>query len=95
MKNCKFNVSHFNPEDRKTFREIAEQTNFDIEKIGRRKTRDKSPIKLPNSPAIMALGFSTIFSQEIPNELCDRIKLLLQENKVEIIFIYLMKKSLL
>ena len=43
--------------------------------------RDRSLIKSLKSPPIMASGFSTNFSQENPNELCDRIKLLLQEKQ--------------
>ena len=43
-------------------------------------TRDRTLIKLLNSPAIMASGIlKTIFLSSDPNELCDRLKLLLQE----------------
>ena len=55
--------------------------NFDNKNIGRPSTKDKSLKKFLNSPAIMASAFSTKFSPENPNELCDRIKLLLQEKQ--------------
>ena len=36
-------------------------------------------IKLLKSPAIMASGVRTIFLSENPDELCDRLRLLLQQ----------------
>ena len=81
MTNCKFNVGHSNPQDGKISRKFVEEMNFDIKNIGRSSTRDKSPIKLPNSPAIMASGISTIFLPENPHDLCKRLKLLLQEKQ--------------
>ena len=42
-------------------------------------TRDKSLIKLPKSPAIMASGISTNILPENLSGLCDRFKLLLEE----------------
>ena len=47
-------------------------------------TRGRSPIRLLKSPAIMALGNSKMFIPKNLNELCDRIKLLLQEKKAGI-----------
>ena len=38
-------------------------------------------MKLPNSPAIMVSGISTKFLPSDPNELCKRLKLLLQERQ--------------
>ena len=52
---------------------------FDINQKGRKSDRDKSLIRLLKSPAIMASGISTIFLSSNPNELCDRLKVLLQE----------------
>ena len=53
---------------------------FNIKQKGRKSDRDKSMIKLLKSPAIMASGISkTKFLSSNPDELCDRIKLLLQE----------------
>ena len=52
--------------------------NFDLQKIGRPRTRDRSVKRILDSPAIIASGISTIFSSENPDEFCDRLKLLLQ-----------------
>ena len=54
--------------------------NYDIKSTGRPSTRHNSMIGLLDQPAIMASGISkTIFLSSDPNELCDRLKLLLQE----------------
>ena len=55
---------------------------FDIKQERRQKNRDKSLIKLLKSPAIMASGISDkIILSTDPNELCVRLKLLLQEKQ--------------
>ena len=54
---------------------------FDIKQKGRPSNRDKSLIKLPKLPAIIALGTSTKILPKTPFELSDRITLLLQENQ--------------
>ena len=73
--------------------EFAETMYVDETALGRKSTRDKSPIRLLKSPVIMisASGFSsyhkkksfskTRFLSSELNDLCDRIKLLLQEKK--------------
>ena len=54
--------------------------NYDTKSTGRPSTRHTSIMKILESPAIMASGVSkTIFLSSDPNELCDRLKLLLQE----------------
>ena len=54
--------------------------NFNIKQKGRKSDRDKSMVKLLKSPAIMASGISnTKFLSSDPDELCDRLKLLLQK----------------
>ena len=53
--------------------------NYDTKSISRPSIRHNSIIKILESPAIMASGVKTIFFSENPNELCDRLKLLLQE----------------
>ena len=54
--------------------------HFDERRVGNISTRDRKLIKLLNSPAIMASGVSkTIFLSSDANELCDRLRLLLQE----------------
>ena len=55
--------------------------NFDTKNLGRPSTRDGSVIGILNSPAIIASGISTISSPSDPNELCDKLKLLLQEKQ--------------
>ena len=74
--NCDFNVSHSNPKDQKLVYEFGKEINFNIKQKGRKSDRDKSMIK---SPAIMASGVTTIFLSENPDELSDRLRLMLQE----------------
>ena len=47
--------------------------------MGRKSPTDSSFVELLKSPAMITSGFSRIFLSTDPNELCDRIKLLLQE----------------
>ena len=78
--NHKFNVDHSNPQDRKIIYQFAKEMNYDIKSTGRPSTRHNSMIRLLDQPAIMASGISkTIILSSDPNELCDRLKLLLQE----------------
>ena len=78
--NYDFNVDHSNQQDRKMIYEFAKETNFNIKQKGNKCSRDKSIIRLLKSPAIMASGISkTIFLSSDPDELCNRLKLLLQE----------------
>ena len=80
MTNYDFNVDHSNQQDRKLIYEFAKEMNFNIRQKGNKSDRDKSIIRLLRSPAIMASGVSkTKFLSSDPNELCDRLKLLLQE----------------
>ena len=55
--------------------------NFDNKNIGRKSPRDRSIVELLKSPAIMASGLSTKFLSCDPNELCDGLKLLLQQKQ--------------
>ena len=48
---------------------------------GRKSPRDEPVMRLPKSPTIMASGISTISLPESPNELCDKLKLLLDEKR--------------
>ena len=78
--NYKFNVDHSSPQDKKVIYEFAKEMNYDINSTGRPSVRHNSMIKLLEQPAIMASGFSkTIILSSDPNELCDRLKLILQE----------------
>ena len=78
--NYKFNADHSSPQDNKIIYEFAKEMNYDTKSTGRPSTRHTSIIKILESPAIMASGFSkTIFLSSDPNELCNRSRLLLQE----------------
>ena len=78
--NHKFNVDHSNQQDRKIIYEFAKEMNYDTKSTGRPSVRHNSMIRLLDQPAIMATGISkTIFLSSDANELCDRLKLFLQE----------------
>ena len=78
--NYKFNVDHSNPQDKKLIYHFAKEMKYDTKSTGRPSVRHNSMVKLLDQPAIMASGFSkTIILSSDPNELCDRLKLLLQE----------------
>ena len=78
--NKNYNVDHASLSDKKLMYDFAKEMHFDRKALGNKSTRDRTLIKLLKSPAIMASGVSkTIFLSSDPNELCDRLKLLLQE----------------
>ena len=88
--NYKFNADLSSPQDKKLIYEFAKEMNYDTKSTGRPSTRHISIIKILESPAIMASGISKIIIlYSDPNELCDRLKLLLQEkhagNKADIV----------
>ena len=85
MTNYHFNVAPSKPQERKLMYEFGKEMKFNIKQVGRKSPRDRSLKKLLKSAAIMALGISTKLLPENPNELCDRLKLLLQKNKPEMI----------
>ena len=76
-----FNVGRSNPQDRKKIFEIAKKMKGDNKKIGRKRPRNRSIVEFFQSPAIMASRISIIFLSENPNEICDSVKLLLQEKQ--------------
>ena len=78
--NHKFNADHSSPQDKKLIYEFAKEMNYDTKSVGRPGVRHNSIIKILESPAIMASGISkTIILSSDPNELCDMLRLLLQE----------------
>ena len=78
--NYKFNADYSSLQDKKLIFEFAKEMNYDTKSTGRPSTRHTSIIKILESPAIMASGISkTIFLSSDPDELCERLKLLLQE----------------
>ena len=81
MTSYKFNVDQSNPQDRKLIYEFGKEKKFNVRQVGRKSPRDDSLIRLLNSLAIMASGFSRNVLPENPNEFCDRLKLLLKEKQ--------------
>ena len=78
----KYNVNLASLADKKLMYDFAKEINFDQKAVGNKSTRDRILIKLLKSPAIISSGVSkTIFLSSDPNELCDRLKLLLQEKQ--------------
>ena len=80
--NSKFNVDLASLSDKKLMYDFAKEMHFDPKASGNKSTRDRKLIKLLNSPGLIvsASGVSkTIFLSSDPDELCDRLNLLLQE----------------
>ena len=77
--NSKFNVDLATLSDKKLMYDFAKEMHFDPKAFGNKSTRDRKLIKLLKSPKIMASGVTTIFLSENADELCNRLKLLLQE----------------
>ena len=79
--NKNYNVNLASLQDKKLVYDFAKAMNFDTKALGNKSTRDRTLIKLLNSPAIRASGITTIFLSENADELCDRLRLLLQEKQ--------------
>ena len=82
--NKNYNLDLANLSDRKLMYDFAKEMSFDLKAIGKKSTRDRTIIKLLNSPGLMvsASGVSkTIFLSSDPNELCHKLRLLLQEKQ--------------
>ena len=80
--NSKCNVDLASLSDKKLMYDFSKEMHFDQKAIGKKSIRDRTLIKLLNSPGLMvsASGVSkTIFLSSDPDELCERLKLLLQE----------------
>ena len=80
--NKNYNVDHASLADKKLMYDFAKEMHFDQKALGKKSTRDKTLIKLLKSPGLIvsASGVSkTIFLSSDPDELCERLKLLLQE----------------
>ena len=78
--NKNYNVDLASLQDKKIMYKFAKELNFDMSARGNKSTRDRTLTKLLKSPAIMASGV-TIFLLENPDDLCNRLKLLLQEKQ--------------
>ena len=84
MTNKNYNVNFASLQDKKLMYDFAKEMNFDTKALGNQSTRDKTLIKLLKTPSLMvsASGVSkTIFLSSDPDELCNRLKLLLQEKQ--------------
>ena len=80
--NKNYNVDLASLADKKLMYDFAKEMHFDMKAQGNKSTRDRTLIKLLKSPGLMvsASGVSrTIFLSSDPDELCNRLKLLLQE----------------
>ena len=78
--NKNYNVDHNSLSDKKLMYDFAKEMHYDLKAQGNKSTRDRTLIKLLKSPAITASGVSnTIFLSSDADELCNRLKLLLQE----------------
>ena len=80
--NKNYNVDLASLSEKKLMYVFAKEMHFDVKEIGNKSTRDRTLIKLLKSPGLIvsASGVSkTIFLSSDPDELCDRLKLLLQE----------------
>ena len=78
--NNNFNVDFASLSDKKLLYDFAKEMNFDIKGPGNKSTRDRTLIKLLKSPAIKAPRLSnTIILSSDPDELCNRLKLLIHE----------------
>ena len=80
--NSKYNVDLTSLADKKLMYDFAKEMHFDQNAVGNKSIRDRKLIKLLKSPGLMvsASGVSkTIFLSCDPDELCERLKLLLQE----------------
>ena len=61
--------------------DFANQLCFDEKALPKKTDRDKSPMRLLKSHAFMASGISTRFLSSNHNELCDRLKSLVQKKQ--------------
>ena len=79
-----YNVDLASLSDKKIMYDFAKEMHFDVKGPGNESTRDRTLIKLLKSSGLMvyASGVSkTIFLPSASDELCDRLKLLLQEKQ--------------
>ena len=82
ISNKNYNVDLASLQDKKIMYDFAKEMHFDTKALGNKSVRDRKLIKLLNSPGLLVSASSvskTIFLSSDPNEICDRLKLLLQE----------------
>ena len=84
MTNKNYNVDIARLQDKKQMYDFAKEMNFDLKAQGNKSTRDRTLIKLLKSPGLMASasGVSNpIILTFDPDELCERLRTLLQEKE--------------
>ena len=77
-----YNVDLASLADKKIMHDFAKEMNFATKAQGNKSTRDRTLIKLPKSPGLMVSASDvskTKFLSSDPDEVCNRLKLLLQE----------------
>ena len=82
--NKNYNVDLAKMSDKKVMYDFAKERNFDRKAVGKKSTRDRTLIKLLKSPGLMvsSSGISnTIVLSSNGDELCERLKLMLQGKK--------------
>ena len=82
--NKHYNVDLASVQDKKQMYHVAKEMNFDTKALGKKSTRGRTLIKLLKSPGlkVSAWGVSkTIFLSSDLDELCNRLKSLLQEKQ--------------
>ena len=82
--NKNYNVDLASLSYKKSRYDFAKEMNSDVKTPGKESTRDRSPIKLFKSPRLLVSpsGVSKkIFASSDPDELCDRLKFLLQKKQ--------------
>ena len=82
--NKSYNVDLASLQDKRLLFDFAKHMHFDIRGVDNKSTQDRTLIKLLKSPGLTALasGVSkTIFLSSDPNELCDKLNLLLLQGK--------------
>ena len=85
--NKDYNVDLASLADKKLMYDFAKEMHFDLKAVGKKPTRDKTLIKLLKSPGLIVSASSvskTIFLSSDPDEICDRLRFLLQEKQAGI-----------
>ena len=77
--NSDFIVNHANTQGQKQIFQFGKEMKIVIRQKGRKSNRDRSLISLLKPPTVMASEISTIFLPKKAIELCDKLKLLLQD----------------
>ena len=82
--NKNYNVDLASSSDTKSMYDIAKEKNFDLKAQGNESIRDRTLINLLKSPGLTISASrvsQTIYLPSDPNQLCDRLKLLIHEKK--------------